>query len=73
MYIDFQSITELREDAETADLQITFIKDTAAITYAVFIIAGYTLKCSDLLEAANIGFMYIMTLDVTYPKLCKHV
>lgn len=69
----FQSITELREDAETADLQIKFVKDTAAITYAEFIIAGYVFKSCDLLEALNIGFMYIMALDVTYQKLCQHV
>lgn len=67
-----QSIVQLKEDAIT-DLQIKFVKFGHAITYAEFNIARFTIKCTDLLEAVNIGFMYVMALDVAYPRMCKHV
>lgn len=72
LFIFLQSIVQLKEDAIT-DLQIKFVKFGHAITYAEFNIAGFTIKCTDLLEAVNIGFMYVMALDVAYPRMCKHV
>lgn len=72
IYFNLQSIVQLKEDSIT-DLQIRFVKFGHDITYAQFNIAGFIYKCTDLLEALNIGFMYIMALDVAYPPLCKHV
>ncbi|XP_058974353.1 uncharacterized protein LOC109613788 isoform X2 [Musca domestica] len=69
---EYESIVQLKEDSIT-DLQIRFVKFGHDITYAQFNIAGFIYKCTDLLEALNIGFMYIMALDVAYPPLCKHV
>ncbi|XP_073830005.1 uncharacterized protein isoform X2 [Musca autumnalis] len=69
---EYESIVQLKEDAIT-DLQIRFVKFGQDISYAEFNIAGYIYKCTDLLEALNIGFMYVMALDVAYPPLCKHV
>lgn len=63
----------MNEDKESFDLQIKFVKDNTAVTYAQFNIAGYIFKCRDLLEALNIGFTYIMALNVKYPKICTHV
>lgn len=72
IYFNLQSIVQLKEDSIT-DLQIRFVKCGHNITYAQFNIAGFFYKCTDLLEALNVGFMYIIALDVAYPQLCKHV
>ncbi|XP_075147046.1 uncharacterized protein LOC142221262 isoform X2 [Haematobia irritans] len=70
---EYKSLTDLKEDPEASDLQIKFIRNKNELIYADFSIAGYVYKTCDILEALNTAFMFLMGINVSYPRICVHV